>query len=959
MKPPATKYRLLCSLIPFFVILTNAPATVRYSYTPDITNYQLSQYHAGDQNWAVTQDERGVMYFANNEGLLEFDGTHWTLHKLPGCWRVRTVMYDSLSQRIYCGAFEQFGYWERNALHELEYRSVSDSLTSYSLHNDDIWSIILTGDTVIFRSFVVCFTYVDGQPLRVTVFPSSCLAMEKINNRLYAATIDGLYVCNDSVPERLPGSEQFTGVKQIAALLPFDPHRILIATQHDGLYLYDGHTYTPLHTDADRLLREAQVNRAVVVRDSIYVFGTILNGVVAINRHGDQLWHLHKSGGLQNNTILGLFRDREMNIWLALDRGIDCITVDSPLHFYYGHYDNVESVYAIIEHHGTFYLGTNKGLFARTPGETHFTIVPDTQGQVWNLSIHDGQLLCGHNAGTFRIEGRRAIPVSHITGGYCIRPIASADDNDEALLQSTYTQLVIYKKNHRGIWQYSHAIPDFIEPLRYLEIDHQGNIWAGHIEKGLFRIRLNPSLTAIDEYKNYLIAEHAADAHIQLSKVNNRMVFTTGRQLYTYDDIRDTIVPYDRLNRTIGKLAAAHKIIPARPHQYWFICRDEWAYIAFDKAENGRILRQISHQALKGEAMAYNECIYTADDGLSFIGLNHGFAVLDDHPPTHPQITTDILLRSMEASTVKQQRMKLTPDAKNISLPARYGNIRFTFARPSFVPAGEQLYYTLEGLENDWTPASVQGEKEYSRLPPGKYRFIVKALDGNGTEIARTACHFVIAPPWYARHAAYIAYAIAGLCLLLVSYRIGRIQLRRQHQKIMQQEERRQQEELAKKEQKIIRLKNEKLEADVLYKAKELAVSAMAIIQKNNVLETLKQELQKNGNDKNTKNSIKLINRNLSSKKEWDVFEANFDLIHDRFFRNLKKRSSQLTTHDLKLCAYLRLNLSTKEIAQLTGNTVRGVEVARYRLRKKLQLSPNENLNEFILGFKNEVKQEE
>ncbi|MDR1681226.1 MAG: hypothetical protein LBS12_05540 [Prevotellaceae bacterium] len=953
MKSFTDTYRLAGFFLSFFVAATTALAAGQYGYNPDITNYRLSQYRAADQNWAVTQDGQGIIYVANNGGLLEFDGVHWTLHKLPGCRRVRTVIYDSLSQRIYCGAFEQFGYWERNAFNDLEYHSVSDSLTSYSLHNDDVWSIILAGDTVIFRSFVACFAYSDGQPLQVTVFPSSCLAMEKIDNRLYAATIDGLYVCHNGRVERLPGGEQFTGTKQIAALLPFDRRRMLIATQHDGLYLYDGRTYTPWPAEADRLLRDAQINRALVMQDSIYIFGTILNGVIAIDRHGRQQWHLHKSNGLQNNTVLGLCCDREGNIWLALDRGIDCIAVDSPLHFYYGHYDNVESVYAVMEHAGMLYLGTNRGLYARAPGEAHFTIVPETQGQVWGLSVWDGQLLCGHNAGTFRIEGRRAIPVSNITGGYCLR-LFTPSDGEEVLLQSTYTKLVIYKKNRQAIWQYAHTVPDFIEPVRYLEIDRLGNIWAGHIEKGLFRLRLNPSLTAIDERKSYTIAGHAADAHIQLFKVNNRMVFATGRQLYTYDDIRDSIVPYDRLNQTLGKFAAAHKIIPARPHQYWFVCRDEWACIAFDNAENGRIVRRISHHALKGQAMTYNECIYTNNRGLSFIGLNRGFALLDGNQPKRPRVPAAILLRTIEACTTRQQYIKLAPGAKQASLPASYGSLRFIFAYPSFSPAGEQLYYKLEGLENDWSPAPANYEKEYSRLPPGKYVFALKAIDGNGDQIAQTAYRFVIAPPWYAGHAAYIGYGIAGLCLLLVAYGVGRARLRRQHQKIMQQEEKRQQEELQRKEQKIIKLKNEKLEADVLYKAKELAVSAMAIIQKNNVLETLKQELQKNGNtnDKSTKNIIKLINQNLSTKKDWEVFEANFDLIHDRFFRNLKKRSSQLTSHDLKLCAYLRLNLSTKEIAQLLGNSVRGVEVARYRLRKKLQLAPDENLNDFILEFK-------
>jgi ligand-binding sensor domain-containing protein/DNA-binding CsgD family transcriptional regulator len=936
----------MCCLQLFVVVTTCAAES--YESSPCITNYTSPDYRAARQNWALTQDRQGIMYFANGSGMLVFDGVRWQVHALPGDRGVRTVAFDSLSQRIYCGTFEEFGYWERDEFNALNYHSVSDSLRAYTMHNDEIWSINFVGDTVIFRSFATYFLYHRGT-VRAAAFPAVCLAMNKVHGHVYAATIDGLYVLRDSTFELLRGGKQFAGDRQINALLPFDDKNMLIATQGDGLYLYNGESYRRWTTTADALLVNSHVNRALAVQDSLFLFGTIMNGVVAVDRQGTQLWHLNQATGLQNNTVLGMFEDREGNVWLGLDNGIDCMAATSPLYFYRGHNDNVEAVYAVMEHGNALYLATNKGLFRSAAGEGRFTMVPETQGQVWDLAVWDGQLLCGHNAGTFRIEGNRAIPISGVTGGYCLRLFPTSKGN--VLLQSTYTQLVVYRQNVRGLWQFSHVIPDFIEPVRYLETDHLGNIWAGHIEKGVFRIRLNETLTEINERRYYhAIGDYNAD-RVGVFKVNGRIVFTTGRELFTYDDIHDSIVPYRKLNEALGKFAAAHKIM-ATGNNYWFACSDELACVTFDNAGNCRTLLQIPYSALKNQVMINNEWVYTNRQQASFIGLSNGFAMLNERQKPLPAAPAAILLRSIEAYTKKQQRLLLEPDVQQAQLSSPYRTVKFTFAYPSFSSDGVKLWYKLDGLEKEWLPVAGNYEKEYSRLPAGEYVFAVKAVGPSGHTLAQTQYAFVIRSPWYAGKIAFGGYGILALALLFFSYKIGYGKLQRQHQKLLRKEEERRREELAQQEQKIIRLKNEKLEAEVLFKAKELAVSAMAITQKNNVLLTLKQELQKEDSAKNIKHIVKLINKNLSSEKDWQVFEANFDLIHDRFFRNLKERTAQLTPRDLKLCAYLRLNLTTKEIAQLTGNSVRGVEVARFRLRKKLQLDPEQNLNEFMLEFK-------
>jgi DNA-binding CsgD family transcriptional regulator len=927
----------------------NVRAQAGYRLTPVISSYAQADYRAARQSWAVAQDEQGIVYVANSSGMLEFDGKRWMLHRLNASLGVRSVACPSRSQRIYGGAFEEFGYWERDLHGTLHYRSLSALLPAGTLHNDEVWSIFFAGDTVIFRSFYKYFLWHNEQ-LRVGHFPEVCIALGAIGAQLYAATTHGLMMFAGGQFRLVAGGEQLTDGRQVASMLPFDKRRLLLVTQSEGLFLYDGKTLVRWHTDADRLLAAAQANRVVALGDSAFVVGTILNGAIAIGRRGKLLWHLNNLNGLPNNTVLGLLCDRDRNLWLALDNGIAHAETSSQLYFYSGVFDNVEAVYAIAEKQNALYLATNKGVFRCADGEKSFALIPETQGQAWDLADCNGQLLCGHNEGTFRIDGNRATPISTITGGYCIRPFASAD-GDTVLIQSTYTHLVVYRRNPRGWWQQAHVIPQLVEPLRYLEIDRWGNLWAAHIEKGIFRLRLNRALTGVELVARYSTLDAYGAGSTGVFKLNDRIVFTTGKMLFTYDDLRDTIVPYEVLNRALGDYATASKIVPDGTGGYWFACRDKLACIELAGDKRRRVAHRIPYSALKYQVNAPNQCVYTAADGECFIGLNNGFAVLNRRRSA-PAPAATISLRSVEATVGDSVMLQTLADsAPAVLLPPSCSSVRFAFACPSFAAsAGDvQLWCKLVGLESEWTPAPPSYEKEYSRLPAGKYTLALQATSPDGEQLAQAHYSFGVMPQWYATTLARIGFAALGVVAVLLLYKVLLAQIRRQHRRAMRAEAQKRAEALAQQEQKMVLLKNEQLEADVIYKAKELAASAMSIAQKNNLLLQLKQELQKESGAKSPKNIIRMINKNLSPQKEWEVFEANFDLIHDRFFRNLKERWSSLTSHDLKLCAYLRLNLSTKEIAQLTGNSVRGVEVARYRLRRKLNLPTDQNLNEFML----------
>jgi len=132
----------------------------------------------------------------------------------------------------------------------------------------------------------------------------------------------------------------------------------------------------------------------------------------------------------------------------------------------------------------------------------------------------------------------------------------------------------------------------------------------------------------------------------------------------------------------------------------------------------------------------------------------------------------------------------------------------------------------------------------------------------------------------------------------------------------------------------------------------------MAIIRKNEAFQKLKQEILITDNSirsaeahRHVKKIIKLIDSHINVDDDWQVFEIHFDRAHVDFFKRLKAEFSTLTPKDLRLCAYLKMNLSSKEIAPLLNISTRSVEVHRYRIRKKIGLNPDQSLAEFMINF--------
>lgn len=958
-------WKVSCSILLLIFTTTATALDLSSLAVPYVQNYTKSQYLFGNQNWCVTSDASGVMYFGNTEGLLSFDGSRWQRYTTSKDQIVRSVA-ASADGRLYVGLFGDFGYWSYNSSHRFVYTSLTKLLPASVKLTDEVWKIYVEGKRVVFQSFSNIFIYEDGA-VKVLNTGNPYLFLLKAGKRLFIQSLEkGLYELQGTSLNLIPGSQVFNNTS-VLAVIELNPENVIIGTARQGLFLYDGQKIIPWQTEADPILKSSQLNNGMNVRGGLIAVGTIQNGVLILNRAGKLVHVINKSSGLQNNTVLGMYCDKQQNLWLALDNGIDRIDLHSPFSFYFDKSGELGSVYDGCVFNNKLYLGSNHGLFytdmnSRSPANDfpRMHLIPGTQGQVWDLSIHNGQLLCGHNDGTFLIRGDRAIKISSNTGGWTMCSIRNQPD---VLIQGVYNGLVVYRSNGLAGTYTSEKVAGFGQASRYVEQDEIGNIWVSHPSRGLYKLQLSTDLRRVmhSSYYNHSHGLPAGDK-INVFNVENKVIFSTDKGLYTYDDLNDRFILYQQLNNKLGSFSYAERIQKANGRNYWFYSKGQTALVSFE--EQGRVsVDSTSFYRLNGRQIRMYQEITSISPSQYLACLEDGYAFYSNRTTTYDLKKTEIpevLIRGVDDITNNETVLLETIPAAEFEIPYSGNNIRIYYSLPYYEDSTIEYKYFLEGYSSQWSDLSELTSKDFTNLSSGHYTFKVKALVNRKFWTPESAFHFRVLPPWY-----LTGWAIVFVILihLLVFYFLWRLYMRKldKHRRMISLKMMREKEEqliVERKEQESIqvKLRNEQLQADLEGKGRELTNMAMNIVYKNELLKKLKDELanikdstgHKLGNDQLNR-LYKVIEEAGNDERDWNLFELSFNETHENFFKKLKADYTDLVPNDLKLCAYLRMNMNSKEIAGLLNITLRGVEIRRYRLRKKLNLDQQKNLTEFLM----------
>ncbi len=943
---------LLLCLTPRFV-----PLYAQFNGKSFVINFSKKAYNGGNQNWSVDIDSTGMTYIGNNQGLLRFDGSNWDLFHMPDNMVVRSVAVAP-DNRIYVGGFEEFGFFSLNSGGFLDYTSLSTSTVKENFHNDEIWRIVIHQGKVYFQSFSHIYVY-DGKSVNVLDPGGTIVLLLEARERLFVHRVgEGLFEIRSDSLHFIQGSS-FLANDEVKMILPYKTHDFLVGASSGGLYVMDEKGFHPLDKPVNRMIKDAEVNNGIVVGNFL-VIGTIVNGIYILNSDGSLREHLNTDNFLQNNTVLALKTGNAGSFWAGLDRGLDYVSLNNPLSFYMDPSRSRRTVFTAALTGDTLWVGTNQGVFRYehnpSMGYLNPVFVEGTQGQVWDLSVIDGELFCGHTNGTFLIRSGKPERISDVNGGYEIRKIEA--NGHDILLQSSYSVFSVYTRSENG-WKFSRVIPGFYEPVPHFEPDHYGYIWASHASKGLYRLRFDPGYTRVEAVRYFGQRDgFPTERNIQVAKVDNRVIFCTRKRIYTYNDLSDSIVPYTSLNQQLGEYSASGNIISVANDKYWCIAGNK---AAFFRISNGRAVKLFSYDLSRQGAYfgTGHSDVSILKNNLYLLCLDNGFALYSESDSvfTYPQARP--LIRMVRAFDRKKRTWlaEVNPGKAVMELPYAYRNLDISFSADQIF-ASPAFSYRLGTIDNQWSEWSEKSQVTFTRLPSGEYRFMLRTLKLDGSISPTVALGIKIRRPWYASIAALLIYG-AFLFAIIIILRVLFVRRLKAHAARMQtlEKEKRQRVKLM-ADQEMIRLKNEKLQSEVSHKNIQLANYTMTILKKNELLIKLKDEITGQKKDLGGRypnyhydRLISMIDSNLSSEDDWKIFEMHFDQAHENFFMRLKSNYPELTPSDMKLCAYLRLNLSSKEIAPLLNISVRGVEIRRYRLRKRLFLNTEDNLIEFLMNF--------
>ena len=940
---------------------------------PDVINYTKQIYSAGLQNWDIKQDKNGIIYTANNEGLLTFDGKNWKTYPLPNKTIVRSVEIG-FDNKIYVGGQDELGYFAPSLNGQLIYHSLTNLIPTKYKSFDDVWDITNYKNDIYFRTDSKIFKYTN-QSFVVFVTQTKWTYLGECNGNLLAQELGkGFYKYENSnwqlasLNSKLPLNDLVTSV------LNFNSDSLIITTLKNGIYLFTNNLINKIATPNNAIFENKIIYAATKVNASCAALATSNNGVYIIDIKGNIIQNFTRKEGLQNNNVLSIYLDIQNNLWLGLDNGIDLITYNSAIQLINPFFQDGSGYTAII-HQNKLYLGTTNALYSvalqqisdLSFSKQEFKIVANTQGQTWGLSVINNQLLLGHNDGAFLIKENIATQLCNNTGFWNFTSLTNSSTNS-TIIAGNYKGLQYFDFVNNNFLK-SNELDGFSESSRFVTIDAEDNIWVSHPYHGVYKIISGTNKTqkkVLYDTKNGLPS--VLQNHIY--KIKNEIVVATTFGIYCYNKNTDRFEVSPYYKKLLGNQSIRY-LKEDTQGNIWFIHEKTLGVIDLQGKEPVIIyISELNNKLLSGF-----DFIYPYNQNNIFLGGEKGFYHLNYEKYKQSVAKMQVQIRSVKITSntdsllfggyFKAINEKQVQDYNNIpNIKSDYKTIHFDFATTLFGNEPNLEYsYRLKGFDNNWCNWNKQTEKEYTNIPTGKYTFEVKVRNNLNTESEVASYSFIVLSPWYLTIWAKIFYFILFLAFNYLLYRWQQKKFKIQQAKYEQEQKKIQyihELELNKTESELVTLQNEKLESDIDFKNSELASSAMHLVKKGELLTKIKSELSqimRSYDNPQATTEIKKLLKSLGEDdnidKEWEAFSKHFDRVHNDFLIALKQKHPTITPTELKLSAYLNMNLSSKEIAQLMNISLRGVEISRYRLRKKLQIPTDQTLFDYMISVVN------
>lgn len=943
-----------------------------------ITSFSKSDFNADPQFWTMYEDHEGVLYFGNNDGVLIYNGVSWHKVVLPNHGSVRSIVADRNGVIYVCG-YHEVGTLEKDHFGTYTYVSWIDKLHWQNKDLENIWQAHEINGHLLLRTFhellVVTSHHVTRLPA-TSLFTYAAL----IGTTYYIAdTEQGLLALDiKTMKLNLVFTPQDLKQESIVAVLPTqENHEILLFTKSGAIY--KANTETKKVTFWLHVFKKDQIDQitsAISYHNQTYLIGTLMAGIVILDRQGHVQHNTLLTSTTKNTSINYLYKTKNNAVWSLHNHGLDYIDFKAPVSILF----HEASVYDALFYKHKIYLATNKGIYyadstvVHKPDVKSFKKLPGLHGQAWSLQVQEQDLVIAHDEGLFVLQEQGIKKIGSQNGFWKMIPLR---EQQGYYLACHYEGLYLVEKK-KDQWIMHHKISGCNESTRDIIPDTEPYVyWVCHGYKGVFKIHLNPNLTKIDAIDHFTNQNGLKSPfNINAFVWRQNLVFTTNTGFYTYNHTQHEFIPYKPLNSLLGTTQNTRKLLEYHD-KTWFVLDDQVGYFltphtpitpqGTDVPEKDPLEKpQIYTDLFLDQKGTFNrgmECIVPLSNTQVLFGTTRGLYIYNTTAPSTTNSMTTTLSRVSYWHDQEEQALPILNLLTTPAVPTGATNMRFDFAAPQMSSSSHVTYsYWLEPIDAQWSSWQTASYKEYSHLPPGAYTFKVKSRNHFGATTTVYHYPFVLLPKWYKTSWAFGFYGMGTLFFVVLltkalKQKIARENLKSQHE--LQQAKKVLELEITqlklKQEQELMHLDKVTLEEDILIKNKELANYTMLLMKKKEIfseiqydLKQLKDLLKNDEPRQKVQEIFQKVNQHKIGEEYMTVFDLHFEKIHHRFFEQLKQQHPNLTKRELRLCAFVKMNLSNKEIAPLLAISVRGVETARYRIRKKLQVQHDDQLSDFL-----------
>ena len=918
LNPNILKSILIKSLFFFFI----AFQIQAQELLPFVENYNKSDYQGDNQIWNVVQGKDDAMYFANNHYLLRYDGVIWEKYTLPNKTIIRSIMIEG--DKIYSGSYKEFGYWYRKD-GKMHYVSITRKLRLFDeKDNEEIWKIFRFKGSIYFQSFNDVFIY-NGKHIKKIKFPFLISYCFVVDDNVYVASVEkGLFRMNGSKITNPKGWNILK--KTVVHAIEKYKGKTYIFTQKKGIFIVENEGLRAWNNPLNEVLKSATINVAKFIQGNKLVVGTGNRGVFIYDFKTDTYKNIDRNNVLMNNSVLSIGFDKENDLWLGLDNGITHVEINSPISFFYDNSGLLGSVYSVAAIDKGYLIASNHGIFEFVAGQ--FKMLPNTQGQAWNITKIGTKYIIGHNDGTFCYENGSLTRINNISGGWNL----TKSSINNAYFQSTYSGVLVYDDISKPTQ--NKVINDLSKPIKYVAQNKKNEVWAADNYRGLYRVLYD------DGYKTKKVenitqqSKIKNDFGVKIFEFRNEILFLINSVWYTYNSINGELEENELFNSNFKNISDVVSI----DEDHFMVLQNGILYHIYTKG-NKFVWNIIQEKYYKGTLINDNLRIFKTQNHY-LLNLDDGF------------ISLQLTYENKQNSNVKIEAFNEDNLIPNDSKIKYNTELKINVISGIYGASKPNLFYKINS--NNFIPIS-DGLIVLNNLSSGNHSVEVYKNDGASYEKVADF-DFKVAQPWYFSFWMILLYLLVIGGILFFYYKWNKLRylqkMKLQAEELKHQREILEMELKAENESNIQEYEKHILELELQTKSSEVAGKSLSIAKQSEMIDNIQNILNSEKDFNKLKSEIKkAIKINEVNKHEWETFETNLNQIHNEFIIKLSKKFPNLTPKDIKLCIYLKMNLSSKEIAPMMNISFRGVELHRYRLRKKLNLTQDENLSKFLLSL--------